>query len=601
MTLRFLKTIAICLSLSFLWSNLAAQIHASAPQKPLGVEHGVVGIASNALDCLAVGDNVPVASRGVVNLNWQGQAVGARLILAVTGSEAEHTIKVNDQAVAQVPVQPTGRACSHGEDSVTFYLDVPLDLIKQGENSIEITNDALMGDAWTAAYVRLEVQGDLVLDQSDRGGPIRPTDVTAAISAFTFSFTNSYDNSSQQARAQIPDAYTAGQPTPLLIAVHPRTGSMFFGENEFGPAANAKTWLLASPELHGSWPATASPQPSPPGAYAYASLEGQYDIVGAVKYMIDHYNVDSQRIYLAGYSMGAQTATVTAAKNPHIFAAVFDNKGPSDMVVWYDQQVTYYGGVTDPVRWMERECHIGQVRKTPTQNPFCYQRRSSLNFASNYIHLPISLTHSVSDQIVPISHSRNLRNTINSFGPVQVATLFEENSGNPAIDGGSGCGFHCFEPDPVSVLNFLEPYRLSLNPARINIATDQSKEYYWLKFSQSGGDHWSRVEASYNAGTKTVSASVTDPQALTLGFNLGPTFVSNSIRIPGLSFPAGTYEVTVQDGSGQKSFTLPFNGSGYLNVTTANVGGSSSIALRLVPGSSPFATVFLPAVFKLQK
>ena len=54
------------------------------------------------------------------------------------------------------------------------------------------------------------------------------------------------------------------------------------------------------------------------------------DDYAVVKYMVENYNVKLDRIYLVGYSMGVQIVAVTAAKFPHVFAAVLDNKGPTD-------------------------------------------------------------------------------------------------------------------------------------------------------------------------------------------------------------------------------------------------------------------------------
>ena len=271
-------------------------------------------------------------------LNWSGKAERARLILTVSGAEAAHSIKVNGRRVGSVPVYQDGQPCHGGE---VFYIDVPLAAVAQGPNRIEITNDAQSGDSWTAAQVRLEVLGNLPL------APLRPASVSAS-TAFTFvaTFINPYDGTSQEAIVQIPAGYNPASPTPLVIFVHGRSGAMEDGATVLGAAADARGWLLASAQLHGSWTGTiTNPIPNPPGKYAYASLESQYDVVGTVGYMRAHYNVNLDRIYLVGYSMGGQIAAVTIAKFPHLFAAVFDNKGPSDMVRWYPENTRLSSGL----------------------------------------------------------------------------------------------------------------------------------------------------------------------------------------------------------------------------------------------------------------
>ncbi|RMF32063.1 MAG: hypothetical protein D6759_09015, partial [Chloroflexi bacterium] len=145
------------LGLSLLSLGLSGTVRARASgDVPVLGKGPTVGLVSNAIECLAVGDALPGQARGIVTLDWQGQAEAARLILSVAGTEAAHSIKVNGQPVARVPIHPDGQPCSDEDD---FYLEIPPNVLVQGENLIEITNDAAPDDSWTAAQVRLEVSG----------------------------------------------------------------------------------------------------------------------------------------------------------------------------------------------------------------------------------------------------------------------------------------------------------------------------------------------------------------------------------------------------------------------------------------------------------
>lgn len=593
--------------------NLAGAVSAAEAQDGAGSESGpVIGLASNALECLAVGDDVSAQASGTVRLAWQGRVEQARLILGVSGTEAAHTIKVNGRAVAQAPVHPGGQPCS---DDESFYLDIPPEVLVPGDNLIEITDDARSGDSWTAANVRLEVLGDVTVWSSGGtggDGRVGAADAAAVMYTSVFTFINSCDESVQEAVAQIPDGYDPGAPPPLLIAVHARSGDKYDGLDWFDGEANYRGWLLASPELHGSWPVPDGCYDDPPhdcddyddqvlvdepGAYAYASLESQYDVVGTVSYMVQYYNVDPSRIYLAGYSMGGQADVIIAAKFPHIFAAVFDNKGPTDMLEWYDEQVAYYGTPNHAnVRAMRKECHIEGDPRTPVENPFCYQRRSGINFAGNYIHIPISVTHSISDALVPIHHSRDLRDAINSYSPDRTASLYEDDTVTCAPH------YHCYEPNPETVLDFLESFTLNNNPTHINIATDESKSYYWLNLAQTGGDHWSQVEATYYPISATVVAIISDTQPLTVAFNLGSTPVTDLVEQPGMGLPATTYLVK----GGGNSYLYNY-ASGYLTITPSTTGrfplsisaveAGLSANPSMVRGSQT-TTLVITAVFK---
>ena len=537
---------------------------------------GGMGLASEPIACLSTG------ATGTVNLTWQGQPDRARLIMTVSGSEGGHIINVNGQPVARAPVYPDGQPCGEGE---TYHFDISPDILVQGENLVEVTGDSLSGNSWTATNIRLEVIGPITRNAPkgfSQGATSGPS--AAAASPVTITFTNKYDSSVQDARMQIPDSYD-GTARPLLVAVHPRSADMLWGENNgYTAQANSRGWLYVSPEMHGSWPASNPAQPPSPGAYSYASLESQYDIIGAVEYMLSNYAVNPDRIYIYGQSMGGQALIVALAKNPHVFAATWDNKGPMDWTQWYwetDNLISLgYGQFTHRL-WMERECHISEVQKDPTENPFCFQRRSGLSFASNLIHTPITITHSYNDILVPITHSIRLRDKVIGFGPDQDPVLTVDTTTNDSNCPASGSNptsyYHCYQPDPSDVLDFLAQFTLNNTPDHINITTDESKAFYWLAFSQSGPDHLSQAEVWVDAVEETVTAHISDTYSLDLGFNLGTDPLTETLSQPGMGFAATTYLINEE---GQTPYLDTYT-SGYFT-PTLNSTGQYSLTIAAV-------------------
>jgi hypothetical protein len=162
---------------------LNAQRHVEA--STARAEAAEIGIVSDALACLAIHTDQPVAQRGSVNLRWQGTPRQARLILTIAGAEAAHPIKINGQPVATAPVFSDGEVCGEGE---VFYLDIPPSMIRQGANEIELTADAQAGDGWSAADLRLEVLGNLLPAGGDE---VAAANAAATIS--TISYSNRYD------------------------------------------------------------------------------------------------------------------------------------------------------------------------------------------------------------------------------------------------------------------------------------------------------------------------------------------------------------------------------------------------------------------------
>ncbi len=96
-----------------------------------------------------------------------------------------------------------------------------------------------------------------------------------------FTFTSTYDGSTQQAVMQVPTAYQAGQATPLLIVLHDWKEDRLPPFNDFKTAADYAGWLLASPDMHGE----TSPQvppilPGTPGLAGQPARHPRYHPVG---------------------------------------------------------------------------------------------------------------------------------------------------------------------------------------------------------------------------------------------------------------------------------------------------------------------------------
>ena len=77
---------------------------------------------------------------------------------------------------------------------------------------------------------------------------------------------------------QVPTAYQASQPTPLLIVLHDWEEDRLPPFNDFKTAADSAGWLLASPDMHGE----NTPNPAHPSWYSLASRASQHDILDTI-------------------------------------------------------------------------------------------------------------------------------------------------------------------------------------------------------------------------------------------------------------------------------------------------------------------------------
>ena len=139
-------------------------------------------------------------------------------------------------------------------------------------------------------------------------------------------------------RVFVPTGYTSGAPAPLVIALHGLGGNedAFFDFYDRAPVTLAEQhgFLMAAPlgyRVDGFYGATMGSVP--PDAAVRRRLElSEKDVLEVVRLMREHYNVDANRIYLIGHSMGAIGTWHLGAKYPELWAALgpFSGTGSPD-------------------------------------------------------------------------------------------------------------------------------------------------------------------------------------------------------------------------------------------------------------------------------
>ena len=559
-------------------------VSAAGPPKDGPKDNRQVALVSTAAECLVVEAGQPNSVSTTLQLVWEGEIEESFLVLSVAGSEGEHSLYINGQRVGSVPVQPEGEPC---QATIPVRIPVPASVLVRGQNRVTITNDANINDGWTAAQVHLEIQGRML-----SGPPVAVLEATVVpvssrqgigtmgVVSGTVALTSTYELAqgrviSQVVWYQVPMSYTGSVSVPLIIALHGMGDTGQWIRDYLAGEANRRGWLLAAPDMHGRYYINH-------GKYALGWVGAQHDIMDTIEYMMSEYQVDPSRIYIAGGSMGGQTTAMMTAKYPDVFAAAVPWKPFTDLAQWYNEREALgdpYGGNT-------------KIRKetggTPSTVPFEYQRRSPIRMPQNSRLVPIKMWHDVDDQLVPIHHSRDWRDAINGWNPPTPVTLVEVPSwANDCPPDSEGDLEHCYDPPPSDIFDFLSGFTLdSDSPVSVSLRTDESKPYYWLNIVQTGGDHWSEIEATYNPLNQTVTATISDTQPLTLAFNLGsiPIKGPGGVDRSGMRLPATTYLVY----GGGNNYLHNYV-SGYLTTTLMTTGRFSLTisAIRVEASASP--------------
>ncbi len=188
---------------------------------------------------------------------------------------------------------------------------------------------------------------------------------------------------------------------PLLVGLH--TWSSQYKQFDSTPYAKwsiQKDWIFISPNFRG-------PNKRPEATGSELVIQ---DIISAVEYAKSNADVDTNRIYLIGWSGGGHAALMMAAKAPEIWAGISVWAPLSDLEQWYyecmDRKNKYAGDL------------IASCGGKPNENEKTaeeYYKRSPIHFLKNAKNVNIDINEGIFDghtESVPISHSLNAYNEL---------------------------------------------------------------------------------------------------------------------------------------------------------------------------------------------
>ena len=136
------------------------------------------------------------------------------------------------------------------------------------------------------------------------------------------------DNSQQPALVYAPKRVEGKR--PLLVALHTWSNDFLQegGQPLFGDWCIQNDWFFIHPNFRGK---NRTPK-------ALGSDLAVGDIVSAVEYMVETYDVDENRIYLTGTSGGGHMSLLMAGRHPEIWAGVSAWCAITDIQTWWEQK-----------------------------------------------------------------------------------------------------------------------------------------------------------------------------------------------------------------------------------------------------------------------
>jgi len=192
----------------------------------------------------------------------------------------------------------------------------------------------------------------------------------------------------------VPASYDAKKPAPLVVFLH--SWWTDFEDKQWlrvteipgtiQDQCNRRGWVAIAPEANGnSW---------------YAG-KAEAQVLETVDQIQKYVNVDANRLYLVGRSMGGAGALSIAVHHPDRVAGVVALAGVSDYV-------EYCNGNKDLLLGEKP----GSVRLAfeglPGDKPEVYRSMSAIHFADTLKKMPVYLIHGEADDIVPVKQSQAL-------------------------------------------------------------------------------------------------------------------------------------------------------------------------------------------------
>jgi predicted esterase len=184
---------------------------------------------------------------------------------------------------------------------------------------------ALPSAQYRIALVELANSGDIGFEKIDFAGQIREANqILGALETgvdpfaarrgdFKKAYRSTVDNTLQPYRIFVPSGYNSSKPVPLIIALHGMGGdenSYFdaYAKGAFKVEAERRGYIVACPKGR-----------KPASMYLGDAEKDVLDVIAEVR---RDYNVDPDRIYLTGHSMGGYGTWSVAMDHPDLFAAL---------------------------------------------------------------------------------------------------------------------------------------------------------------------------------------------------------------------------------------------------------------------------------------
>lgn len=200
----------------------------------------------------------------------------------------------------------------------------------------------------------------------------------------------------------------AEEERPLLVGLHTWSADRFNQKKKLLPLAEKMGWNLLLPEFRG-----ANLKQNPNCIDACGSKKAKQDVIDAVEYVKQNYEIDENNIFLLGASGGGHMALLMAAYAPELWRAVGAFVPVVDLKKWHEENPNYRE---------EIEACCGGFPTMETEKE--YQYRSPIHHLSEIAKANVKIFSGKWDKVIPCHHGLDIYNSTFMLYP-EARVFFE--------------------------------------------------------------------------------------------------------------------------------------------------------------------------------
>lgn len=251
---------------------------------------------------------------------------------------------------------------------------------------------------------------------------------------------------------QIPENYNANNLHPLLIAFHQWGGNQMSPFNtQFDEEANSRNWIFMSP-FGGS-----------PNNYNHQNA--QKWVKEGIQWLEENYNIDSDRIYMVGGSMGGASGAIYANNHLNPTEPMVAATASASGILDCERRAIEMDGNNSMTEWFG-----GNYDEVP----FEYHRNSAVYFADstqsmhyNLQYTPLYLDFGQTE--THRTHAEDLYNLLQDYNlNMWIDTIPIGSHGYSVID-------------EIHTCDWFSQFELEDNPNTINVNLDEPSRAYWIE------------------------------------------------------------------------------------------------------------------------